>query len=449
MPDKASEQQTTQRGMRLRRWRVRARLESLRNILLGSAGKGGALSAVDQGIISLSNFVAVILLARFVNPTELGVYSVGFMLLLLARAIQQGLIVQPVAAIGAVMKSAEFRRYASSSGLMQLVLALCMAVVAAGVGHVLTVLGNTVLGPAVFSLWFAILFWQLQDYVRRLFYARGLIARAAVFSLGSNVVRFGALLWYARQGALSGVAGIYAIGWGAMVAIPLGLWLARTFWTLRGLRVVEYWKRNWAFGRWMLGGMLATWGGMKLYPILTAGMISFAQAGAYRAVQNLVAPVHVFIAALDPFLIPRAARRFRNAGTKGLSRLLKWTYVIFSLPILAFLLVATLFSRSLLGLLYGQTYLDYQGAVALMAVYYGLWSLYYPLQAALQAVQRTFPIFIANVTAIVSMFTIGLVLIGHWQVYGAIAGQALNALLVGVVLLAYWMKARHNLRNDD
>ena len=49
----------------------------------------------DSGVISLSNFLATIILARNVDPTQLGVYGVGFVTLRLVRAVQEGLIVQP------------------------------------------------------------------------------------------------------------------------------------------------------------------------------------------------------------------------------------------------------------------------------------------------------------------------------------------------------------------
>jgi len=77
--------------------------------------------------------------------------------------------------------------------------------------------------------------------------------------------------------------------------------------------------------------------------------------------------------------------------------------------------------------------------VVLMAVFYALLYVYTPLQTALKAMRLSRPIFVANLIAILCMFTIGIWMILRWGVYGTIAGQALNALLVGAILWGAWI----------
>jgi O-antigen/teichoic acid export membrane protein len=171
-------------------------------------------------------------------------------------------------------------------------------------------------------------------------------------------------------------------------------------------------------------------------------MISFAAAGAYRALQNIVAPVHALMRATDTFLTPRAARSYSENGQRALSRIMRHVYVITGIPTLAILGVAVLFPKQLLHLLYGDTYIAYSNGMILMAIFYGLWFAYAPLQAAFKAGRISRPIFIANTAATVTMFTIGLLLIKGWGVYGTIAGQALNALIVNFILWGTWIRLR-------
>jgi len=79
-------------------------------VLSGQGAREGYLAAVDQGVISVANFAATIILARAVSPTDLGVYGVGFTALRLVRAVQEGLTIQPVNTFGASMGKEEFRR---------------------------------------------------------------------------------------------------------------------------------------------------------------------------------------------------------------------------------------------------------------------------------------------------------------------------------------------------
>jgi Na+-driven multidrug efflux pump len=67
---------------------------------------------------------------------------------------------------------------------------------------------------------------------------------------------------------------------------------------------------------------------------------------------------------------------------------------------------------------------------------------YWPLQSIFKAAQQSRPIFIANILAIISMFTIGVLAIRNWGVYGTIAGQALNALVINIVLWGVWISMR-------
>lgn len=414
-------------------------------IFSGQGAREGYLAAIDQGVISLSNFLATLILARTVSPTELGVYGVGFTSLRLLRAFQDGLTIQPLNAYGAGLGEEEFKQYASSTSLMQMLVAILSAGGIALLGYVLIVTGNDTAGPGVFSLWPAFLWWQLHEYIRRMLYTRGRIFEATVNSILSNLSRIILMLWWIRYGTLSGSAGISAIAFGSLIALIPGLWQTRVYFSLRIKEIKQHWLLNWEYGRWVMGGAIANWVAVEFYPVLTAGMISFAAAGAYRALQNLVAPIHLLLRAIDTFLTPRSAKVYAQDGYAGLQRNLKLTYYFAGLPIMALLGIALIFRKQLLSLLYGDIYLEYSSAMVGMVIFYGLWFIYWPLQSVLKAAKISQPIFLANLAAIAAMFTLGLWMITRWGVYGTIAGQALNAAIVSIILWLSWQIAlRHS-----
>lgn len=410
----------------------------MRSLFTGRGARQGYLAAIDQGAISLSNFLATIILARNISPTELGVYGVGFVALRLVRAIQEGIAIQPLNVFGAGLEEKEFRRYATATSLIQVVLAILSAVIVAAVGWVLIVTGNDVAGPTLFSLWFAFLWWQLQEYLRRMLYTRGAVFNAVLNTLLANGVRLALMIYWASQGRLTGIGGLAAIAWGSLVACLPGLWYTRYAWTLDFSGLRETWKRNWSFGRWTMGGSIANWVAVEFYPVLTAGLVSFAAAGAYRALQNLVAPVHLLLRATDTFLTPHTANLYEQNGRRALIRSLRLIYLAAGIPILGILVVSVVFSEQILNLLYGETYLAYSNAMILMALFYALWFSYWPLQSIFKAARLSRPVFIANLVAIILMFTAGIGMILRWGVYGTIAGQALNALVVSLILWWTW-----------
>jgi O-antigen/teichoic acid export membrane protein len=414
-------------------------------LLSGKGAQEGYLAGVDQAIISLSNFLATIILARSVDPTQLGIYGVGFVTLRLIRSVQDGIIVQPLNVYGAGMDEASFRRYATSTSILQLALASATALIIYVSGWVLTLLGNDTAGPTLYSLWFAFMGWQLQEYLRRMMYTRGYVLQAVVNTIIANAARLVLMVWWAEQGELSGIAGLDAIAWGALVALIPGIWFTRSYWTRNFANLRETWDRNWGFGRWVLGGSIASWISVEFYPILTAGMISFAAAGAYRALQNLVAPIHILLRATDTFLTPRASRLYTQNGERALERTMRLVYILAGIPTFIFLGLAVLFPVQLLSLLYGDTYLEYSSGIILMAIFYALLFAYWPLQTTLKAARVSRPIFIANLLATILMFTAGIWMIYRWGVYGTITGQALNALVVNLILWSAWITLKRNL----
>ena len=151
---------------------LQLKLNSFFRLLVGPGAREGYLASVDQALISLSNFIATIIIARNVSPTELGVYGVGFTTLRLVRSVQEGLTIQPLNSFGAGEDALQFKRYATSTSIIQLGFAVGTAAIFFLSGVVLTRLGNDLAGPTMASLWFPVFFWQLQEYIRRMLYAR-------------------------------------------------------------------------------------------------------------------------------------------------------------------------------------------------------------------------------------------------------------------------------------
>lgn len=422
---------------------LRNRFARLVSLFSGRSAIEGYLSVIDQAAISLANFLATIILARYVSPTELGMYGVGFTLLRFTRSIQEGMTIQPINVLGASLDLNAFKRYATSTSLIQILLALVTTGGVIFTGILLLRTGNDVSGMTILGLWWAMLWWQLQEYIRRMLYSRGAVMAAVFNTLLANIVRLGLMVYWVYQDDLTGISGLDAIGWGALVALIPGVWQTRHFWSRQFEPILATFRQNWRFGKWITGGVLANWVSVELYPVITAGLVSFAAAGAYRALQNLVAPIHLLLRAQDTYLTPRASRTYQKTGMRGVSRMIRLAYFTLGIPVLGILGLAVLFPEQILHFLYGDTYLEYSNAMILMAIFYALMYAYWPLQTAFKAIHISRPLFIANGIAIMVMFTLGIWTILQWGVYGTLIGQILNALVVAIVLWAAWLGISH------
>jgi len=423
------------------RWRRAGR------ILSGEVARKGYLSGLDQALISLTNFTASILLARALTPTQFGAYGVGFLLLYLGRAFQEGLIVQPMTSLAPGMQGDAKRRYLTGSGALQVGLAAGEAAACAALGWLLTRWGNTVAGPTLFALWLPLLLAQPQEYVRRVFYTLDLVSFAVLNTFVSSLVRLAVTVWLLTAGSDSGTVGLVAIGCGASAGLLLGLIETRRLWLRRGVDLAATWRMNWGFGRWVLGSTVANWIAIDVYPVLTAGLVSFAATGAYRALQNIVAPIHSLLRAMDTYFTPRLAERRRIAGPTGVDLMVRRMFLVTGPPVALVLIVAVAFAEPLLRLLYGPTYVEYAGGMRLMAAFYALLYSFWPIQSALKALERTRAIFLGSLGATIAMATVGVWAILRMGVYGTIAGQALSAAILSLVLWSSWLRWRHAPRN--
>jgi len=413
-------------------------------LISGKTARSAYMAVFDQGIISLANFVAGVYLARYATATQFGVYAVGFLLIRFVRALQEGVIVQPLNALGAPMDGRAYKKYFAATALSQLSLTVFASLGAALGGWILTDLGNDTAGPALFTLWFAFLTWPAQEFIRRAFYSRGEVGKAALNSFISNAFRFAYMLWMGSRGMVDGAVGLNAIAWGALIALLVGLWGARDYFSREiNLQAVwSTWKENWEVGRWVTGALLTHWVSLEVYPLVVAGLISFAATGAYRALENLVAAVHVILRAMDTFITPYAARSFNKEGSGKLMRTLRLAYLFGGIPIVGILILALVFTEPLLRFLYNDAYLFMSGGAIWLVLFYFLWFTYWPIQSAMKAIKYTRPLFTANLIAIVCMFTLGLVAVRNWGVNGAYIGQGLNALITNIVLWRAWLKLR-------
>jgi len=288
--------------------------ERISRLFLGKAAQEGYLAAIDQGTISLSNFLATILLARSASPTEVGVYGVGFTALRLVRSVQEGMTIQPMNVIGAGMDEEEFRRYATGTSLLQIIMALLSAAIVAVGGRVLIATGNDVAGPTLFALWFVFLWWQLQEYIRRMMYTRGKVFNAVVNTFLANVVRLALMIWWHRLDKLDGIASLDAIGWGSLAAMLPGIWFTRRYWERSWLSLRQTWQRNWGFGKWVMGGTLANCGSR----ILSGAYCWNDQLCSRRRLSSIAKPgrPHSFVTACHRYFLDAARSPTVRPGRK-------------------------------------------------------------------------------------------------------------------------------------
>src|SRR5579862_1359975 len=71
----------------------------------------GGLAILDQGLISGSNFLVSILLARWLMPDQYGAYAVAFGIYMMLSLVYQSLVLEPMGVFGGSVFRTNLRGY--------------------------------------------------------------------------------------------------------------------------------------------------------------------------------------------------------------------------------------------------------------------------------------------------------------------------------------------------
>ncbi len=283
------------------------------------------LTLLDQGLISGSNFLMSILLARQLSPRAYGAYSLAFEFFLLLSLIYGAMMLEPMSVFGSSTYRDSLAQYLKA--LLQIHLVVGSAIIflvsaSAWVIHVyvgrddvpVALLGVAVATPCV------LLFWL----VRRGFYVRQSPSNAVLGGVGYfTVVQIGlfSLYWFGR---LSPLVVFLLMSLGALTATKALLPRLRNDLNVsrQNCSLKDVATRHWHYGRWAIGSSVVLWASTAICFPLLASFRGLAEAGAMKALMNFNSPIGQVFASLSLLFLPYAAKVHHQDGPRGSKRLL-------------------------------------------------------------------------------------------------------------------------------
>src|SRR5580698_4442694 len=155
--------------------------------LLGRFSRGrSAMALADQVMISGSNFLTNIVLVRGLGLSEYGKYSIAYVLLLYANALQMSFVASPMLSIAPLMSGKEKRQFVSGMLAVQLLASLLVFAVFALAGAPLHIFTTFYSLPCIFAFAFCVGTFQLQDWLRRYYF----LYNKGKFAIGSDFISY-------------------------------------------------------------------------------------------------------------------------------------------------------------------------------------------------------------------------------------------------------------------
>lgn len=395
----------------------------------------GFWSVADQGLFSIANFAANILLANWlVSKAAYGAFSVAFSYFLLLGIFHTAFLTEPALVFGSARYRKRLPQYLGSLLYGHGLVTLTGAALMLGVGLAEKWYSNEPqTGVAMIAFAWAAPFMLLLWLMRRTCYIESHPQRAAAGDAVYLVSMLAALLVLQHTKLLTVTSAIAVMGGCSLLASAFLLLRERPIAPpindplLKDIRA-DHWK----YGRWAAVTGLATFVPSQVYFPMLEKMHGLESAGTLRAFTNLVMPLLQANVALCMLLLPMMVRA---RGTARFNRIVRNALLLLAgAPVIVWLLLG-LFAQPVLDLIYRGRFTGDSSLIwliALQPVFVGAFSVFH---AALQSHHHPKYVFYASLAAAAASLTLGLALTHRYGVNGAAAGMligfAVNAALAG------------------
>ena len=389
----------------------------------------GGCALIDQVLVGGMNFLTMILVGRIAGAHQLGLFALGFSIVLLIIAVQESLITTPATIIAPRLGSDQRREYFGHALLMQVALVIVASVALVSIALAVRLSGGTAeIVTGLFVLAGVVPFWCLREFARRLAFA-DLNARAVLLLDGSVAVLLMiglAALTYTNQmsaatawGTAGIATGVGSLGW---------LCACRRKFRIQWSALRNSLQRNWLTGKWMVVGQTAHIATGETLPWMIAGTLGTEATGILAACRTIFRLVNPLVVTVSNLLTPYAAHAFAAGGQTTINTIVRRTVFGLGTLMFVFVLFLSIFGGSLLALLFGDGYAQYHWLLVLLAVAQLVSLLHMGPGRALLVMDKPHYATTADVVECGIVVAISLPLI-HWlQLYGAAASYLAGAI---------------------
>jgi O-antigen/teichoic acid export membrane protein len=393
----------------------------------------------DQAVVSATNFLTNIMLARFMGLREFGVFALAWMSVLFANSIQNALIVAPMMSIGPKQEELERPRYFGAIFFHEFILALlCFVLVFIGLLCSSRFFSHVNLHHLALPLAVSALAYQGQDFIRRYFFSIRRNRCALLDDLISYLPQLPIIFLLHRWGRLTSATALWAMAATSLVGLAAGwLWIEPL--QFRWQAIESVWLRHWKISRWLTGSAALVWTSSNFFIVAAPIYYGAAAAGVLKAAQNIMGVTHVWFQGLDNIVPAETARRLHKCGAQAMLAYTKSVITRWGGLTLLFAAVLSIAPGFWLSLLYGPQMLHYGYVLRQYGLLYVIVFVGGPLRAGLQALEFTVPIFWSYLVMTGCAFLFAVPLAKSLGISGTLIGmigsQILFQGIVGISLL--------------
>jgi O-antigen/teichoic acid export membrane protein len=412
-----------------------ARLNSQRRSRFQSLLGGREIWALaDQAVVSATNFLTNVVIARALGVTQYGVFALSWLALLFVNSIQNALIVAPMMSIGSKTEDENRPHYFGAVVIQELCFAIfSVAGINLAIRAVAIYFHQPGLNQLAWPLSITVLTYLIQDFFRRYLFATKQRRRAFLNDVVSYVPQLLIIVLLARAGQLTTARSLWTIAFTSIFGIVAGIiWLEKISYDASKFRSVV--SQHWKFSRWLIPSGMMEWTSSYLFLMAAPIYFGAVAAGALRSAQNIVGVAHIWFLGLENVVPAETARMLHNSGIYAAEKYIMKIVAVWGTITGVFILMVTVAPNFWLQLVYGSKYLEYGHLLRLYGVLYLLVFFGGPLRASLQALEFTVPIFWSYCVMTVFSLIFAVPFVKWFGLSGVIIGSIVTQIIFQVIL---------------
>ncbi len=407
----------------------------------GLVSRDHVLALVDQFVVSGTSFLATVLIARYGDSRQLGLYAVAISVLVTLQAMQESLVMLPymIRKHDPVGTAAE---HAGASLAASGILSATSVVVLFAVVIVLYAAGAPSESLALpLALICLVPFGLAREFARQYGFANLKLGQILAIDVVVTLVQVPVLVWLGATGRLTGMTACAALFAGYAVSTLGWLFFARAQFTVRMKSLLPNFSQSWALGKWFLAGQITVQTQAYITYWITIVVSGATVTGIYAACMSVVALSNPVMFGLGNLLTPRSVLAWNKEGGVGLLRQAMRDVVLLCLLMAAFCIVIFVAGNELMHLFYGgKEFAGHSHILFVLALANSMTAIGMPAMNGLTAMARARAIVTVKVVGAAVTVLLVTILISKWGLtgaaYGALAGSLVSVAARWIAFLA-------------
>lgn len=378
----------------------------------------------DQLIFSGSNFLLTFLLVRKLSISEFGIFSSILLITYFLVGISNAFIVQPFQILSAKNFSKKSLGFAFMASLVLISMFSLLV-------FFITLLPVPAIAFVKNNLSALIVFvsaYILQDFLRKILltidHIKIVLFIDTIFIIIFPLLGFEVSLTLWKSLYIIGIVNIAA-------SVPgIGYLIKNADFNLKNTSLLRYYFTE---GKWLLSASLLQWLSGNFFTLAAGVYLGINALGALRLVQSFFGIINIILQTIENYYLPKTAQLYyqnKNQEKKELLLKIRKAIALLAIIIVCFFI----FSDSLIIILGGEKYHQCGFVIKLISALYIVILYSYPTRISIRILEQNKAFFIGYCISFVFSVLSFHFLLKYGQLYGAVAGLAVNQ----IVMIVYW-----------